>query len=244
MWQIKNPAIKTATLDFSSSGQNSFPCSQLFAEDAMLVNAIELVDWQEEKTQFLICESCGIVHCNSGGWVSLRVAGDLILLLPAFASWLEDGKTDDEYQPPYYLFQRGVAYFTRTDYEALRLLNSAFPAVEELRRMSMQEAVLAFQMDAPSRIFGNPPDKLVARRDAVLGASEGNEDEHLKFIEEFAQRQKDSQSAVKLRLPKATETVISLFLDTHEFIEWKVLASSDSEFLLMLNSEFVISLAA
>jgi hypothetical protein len=241
MWQIKNSTITPTTLDFSHSGQQNRQVLQLFAGDILLINAIELVDWQEEA-QFLICRACGIPGCKSGDWVSLRLAGDMILLMPAFAAWFEDGKTDDEYHPPYYLIERGIAYFTLADYQALSSLNTSFPAVEKLRRMNMQEAILAFQLDAPSQVFGNPPEKPVARRDVVVGASEGNEDEHLKFIEAFAQRQKDNQSPVKLRLPKAEETVISLFLDTHEFLEWKVLAGVGSETSLMLNSEFVISI--
>lgn len=241
MWQIKNPTIQTTTLDLSSSGQNSFSCSQLFAEDTMIINAIELVEWQEEQTQLLICHSCGFPGCKSGDWVSLRVAGDLILLLPAFESWLQGEKINTEYHPPTYVIKRSIPYFTVSDYETVRSLNSAFPVVGNIRKLNLKEAIWAFQLETPSRIFGNPPKKTVARKEAVIGASEGHVNEHLKFIEEFAQRHKDNESPVKLRLPKATETVISLYFDTHEFIEWKVLAASGSEFLLMLNSEFVIS---
>lgn len=242
MWQIKNPIIKTTTLDFSSSGQNNFPCSQLFSEDTELINAIELVDWADEQIQLLICGACGIPGCQSGGWVSLRVAGDLILILPAFDAWLDNDKIEAEYEPPYYMLEQGIPYFTLADYKSLRSRHSSFPLIDKIRQLTLKEAISAFQMETPSRIFGNPPEKIVTRKEAVIGASEGDENEHLKFIEEFTQRHKDNESPVKLRLPKATETVISLYFDTHEFIEWKVLAGSDSEFLLMLNSEFVISL--
>jgi hypothetical protein len=241
MWQIKNPTIKSTTLDFSSSEQGRFPCSQLFTEDTELINAIELVDWQEEKTQFLVCGSCGIAHCKSGGWVSLRVAGDVVLLLPAFAAWFDNEKIDIEYEPPYYVLQQGIPYFSLAEYETLRLRKSLFPSIAEIRQLNLKEAIWAFQLEIPGRIFGDPPEKIVARKEAILGASEGDADEHLKFIEAFAQRHKTNQSPVTLRLPKVTETLITLYLDTHEFIEWKVLAGSESETSLMLNPEFVIS---
>jgi hypothetical protein len=242
MWQIKNPIIKTATLDFTNSGQPPRQVSQLFSEETLLINAIELIDWDEEKVQLLVCASCGFTHCESGGWVSVRIAGDFILFLPAFAVWLENEDSYTEYHPPAYVLKRGIPYITVADYAVLRSHNSSFPFVAKIRQLNLQEAIRAFQIDTPSRIFGSPPGKVVARKEAILGASVGDGDEHVKFIETFAQTNTDNESSVQLRLPKATETIISLYIDTHEFIEWKVLAGSDCGFLLMLNSEFVIAL--
>ena len=58
MWQIKNPEVKPATLDFSSSGQGKLQVNQLFADGIELINALELVEWYSEDTQFLVCEAC------------------------------------------------------------------------------------------------------------------------------------------------------------------------------------------
>ena len=58
MWQIKDPELKPATLDFTSSEQGKVQVSQLFSEGIQLINAIELVEWDTDS-QFLICEECG-----------------------------------------------------------------------------------------------------------------------------------------------------------------------------------------
>jgi hypothetical protein len=52
--------------------------SRLVLDNTVLINAIELVDWDEEPTQFLICEACGYVHCKRGDWVSSRSSPGLI----------------------------------------------------------------------------------------------------------------------------------------------------------------------
>jgi hypothetical protein len=241
MWRVTNPTIKPTTFDFSSSGQANQQVSQLFAEDVMLINAIELVDWDMEQAQLMICKSCGMVGCKPGDWVSLRSAGEMILILPAFALWFEEGQIDTEYRPPSYVAERGIPYFTLADYEALRALHSAFPAVEKIRQLRLNEAIWAFQLEAPNRAFGHPPKKVVARKDAIMGASEGDLGEQVRLIEAFAQENRDNESPVRLRLPATTETVVSLFLNVHEFIEWRVLAYDGADRYLMLNSEFVIS---
>ncbi|MBI3649501.1 MAG: hypothetical protein HY231_00450 [Acidobacteria bacterium] len=241
MWQIKNPVIKTTTLDFQSSGQPSRQVTQLFSAGILLINALELVDWQEEKTQFLICESCGYAHCKSGDWISLRAAGERLLILPAFAAWCKNRDISTEYHPPAYVLKRGIPFLTLADYEALQLLHSAFPAVDKIRQLNLQEAIWAFQLEAPRRMFGNPSEKIVAQKEAVIGASEGDFNEHLQFIEAFAQTNRNNESPVELRMPKAAETIISVYLDTHEFVEWKILAYHEANKYLLLNSEFVIA---
>ena len=84
MWQILNPEIRSATFDFSSSEQSDLSVSQLYSGETQLINAVELVDWDMDEDQFLICEACGYFHCKSGDWVSLRLAEPLILIIPAF----------------------------------------------------------------------------------------------------------------------------------------------------------------
>src|SRR5687768_9171850 len=130
MWQIKNPEIRPATLDFSSSGQNRLQVSQLFADGIEIINALELVHWDEEKIQFLICEACGFTHCKPGNWVSLRKSESLILILPPFEAISGESRENEEYRPPNYLNQKGVAYFDADIYENLRSKHPSFPSVE------------------------------------------------------------------------------------------------------------------
>ena len=77
MWKINSLEIKPAILDFSSSEQGKREVSRLLSDGIELINAIELVDWDSEDTQVLICEECGYVHCEPGGWVSFRRSDSL-----------------------------------------------------------------------------------------------------------------------------------------------------------------------
>jgi hypothetical protein len=155
MRQIKNPEIKPAKLDFSPSGQAPLKASQLLSDRIQIINALELVDWDEEKIQLLICEACGNTHCKSGDWVSLRKSDSLILILPAFEAVSGEDSDKEEYQPPSYLKQKGIAYFDRATYENLRSKHFAFPALDKIRQLSVQEATLLYHWDALLMFWGN-----------------------------------------------------------------------------------------
>ena len=149
MWQIHNPEIRTATLDFGSSDQGLVNVSQLYSDDVQLINAIELVEWDTNENQVLVCEACGFVQCKPGDWVSLRRAEPLILVLPAFDVFVENEKANDEYSPPWYISKKGTAYFDPATYESLQANHSALPPVESIRGLNMREAILIFQWEAP-----------------------------------------------------------------------------------------------
>ena len=108
MWEIADPEIRQVKLDLSGSGGRPFRASQLVSDGTVLVNAIELVDWERAAVHVLICEACGTVGCKSGGCIGLRSAGPVILVLPAFDEFMGDHKKYDEYAPPYYMRQKGI----------------------------------------------------------------------------------------------------------------------------------------
>jgi hypothetical protein len=239
MWQIKNPEIKPATLDFSSSGQGRLQASQLFADGIEIINALELVDWDGEKIQFLICEACGFTRCKSGDWVSLRRSGPLILILPAREAITGESRETEEYRPPYYLRQKGIAYFHTSTYEDLRSQHSAFPAVEKFRQLSVQEATLLYHWGVPAHVLGEPP-HINIRRDIVLASSEGDHVEYIKQVEDVMLRQYKDESTTALRDLLDGEKVITLFLDAEEFIEWDALAYDGSAYRLLVDSKYVV----
>jgi hypothetical protein len=243
MWQIKNPEIRPATLDFSSSAQGKVQVSQLFSDGVGLINALELVDWDSEDTQFLICEACGYTHCKSGDWVSLRQSDSLILILPALGYVWGEGREKEEYRPPYYLKKQGVAYLDSSTYESLRSKHSSFPPIEQIRPLNMREATLLFQWDAPAQVLGEPPE-IDVRRDIILASSEGDYVEYLKQLEALIQRQYKDESHAILRPVSDGEQVISFYLDAEEFIEWKALVFDGSAYRLLVDSGYVIVSAA
>ena len=145
MWQILNPEFRKAALDFGSSGQNEVKVSQLYSGDTQLINAIELVGWNMDQDQLLVCEACGYVQCKPGDWVSLRSAGSLILIIPAFNSYAEGEEVNTEYSPPWYVLKLGIAYFDLSAYEALRAKHSSFPPVSSIPGLKMREAIPVYQ---------------------------------------------------------------------------------------------------
>ena len=243
MWQIKNPEIKLATLDFSSSGQDRLQVSQLFADGIEIINALELVDWDEEKIQFLICEACGFTHCKSGDWVSLRRSDSLILILPAFEAVFGESGENEEYRPPYYLKQKGIAYFDTATYEALRSKHSSFPPIEQIRSLSMQEATLLYHWNAPAHVLGKPP-HINVRSDIVLASSEGDHVDYLNQLADLLQSQYKDETVATLRALLDGEKIITLFLDAEEFIELDALAYDGSAYRLLVDSKYVINAIA
>lgn len=154
MWQINNPEIRPTALDFGSSGQDKRPVSQLFAEGIKLINALELIEWAEEDSQFLICEGCGMPGCKPGDWVSVRRSDSLVLFLPASEHVWREKKDYLEYGPPAYLRQRGIPFLDPATYETLRSQHSSFPALNKLQPLKAKEAAVLFQLTAPDGILG------------------------------------------------------------------------------------------
>lgn len=214
--------------------------SRLFSDGVELINALELVDWGSEDTQLLVCEACGYTHCKSGDWASVRRSSSLILLLPAAQYVWGESREKEEYRPPYYLKKRGAAYLDLSAYENLRSGHPSFPPAERIRHLNMREAALLFQWDAPARVLGEPPE-VSARRDVILGSSEGDGVECLKRLEALIQSQYQDESPAVLRPVSEGERVVTFYLDAAEFIEWKALAFDDSAWRLMVDSRYVVT---
>lgn len=237
MWKIDNLIIQARTLDFGSSEQSHVKVSQLFAGSELLVNALELVDWDSDETQLLVCEACGSVHCKSGDWVMIRKSGPLVLILPAFDS-LEKNVT--EYGPPVYVRERGIGFLDLEAYEELRSKNVYLPATDSIRQLEMRETVKAFQWDAPLQIFGRPPQEFARRGDLIVASSTGDHAEWTSRIEAIARANQENHATVTLRPLAGDDEPVSLFLDTAEFLEWKAMTvRQDSPHLLL--GDYVIA---
>ena len=240
MWQIKNPEIKPTMLDFSSSGQGLFQANRLLSDGIEIINALELVDWDEDKIQFLVCASCGYTRCKSGDWVSLRKTDSLILILPAFEAIFDEEREKEEYEPPSYLKKQGVAYLDISTYERLRSQHSSFPSAEKIQQLNMREAILVYRWDAPAHVLGEPPD-LNVRREIILATSEGDYVEYLKHLESLIQKHYKDESNVTLRSALDTEKAITFFLDAEEFMEWEAMVFDGSTYRLLIDSRYVVA---
>lgn len=242
MWEIKNPTIQKAKLDFTSSGQGFCEVSQLVSDWVVVMNALELMDFDEDKVQLLICDQCGIVHCQSGNWVCFRKSGKFILLIPAFEDMEDDEWSKTEYAPPRYFEKEGIPYFTVQTYEKLRKDFSDFPAMENIKNLKIREAMRLVQSQIPLRLFGEPP-KIDVRPDKfeyVVASSEGEAKEHLQRIEQLLRQDYENNSPAIIRYPFSDEEIICLFIDVAEFTDWQALIRAGADYYLLLNEEFVI----
>lgn len=239
MWQIKNPEIISSNLDFGLSGRNKFPVFQLFVEGIKLINALELVEWNEEHSQFLICEGCGYAGCKSGDWVSVRRSDSLVLFLPSSEHIWREEKDYMEYVPPAYLRQRGIPYLDSATYETLRSQHSSFPALDKLQPLNAKEAAVLFQSTAPDRIVGEPPEVSI-QADLIVGSSEGDQSEPLKILKELLKKHYENESPAVLRSKSDNEQVISFYLDATAFTEWQAMVFDGSEYRLMVESKYVV----
>ena len=239
MWQIKNPEIVPSKLDFGSSGQDKRDVFQLFADGIKLINAIELVDWDEEHSQFLICEACGIPGCKSRDWVSVRRSDSLVLFLPSSEHVWREEKDYMEYCPPSYFKERGIPYLDSASYESLRSRHSSFPAIDRLQPLTLKGATVLFQWTAPDQILGEPPEVNV-RSELFVGSSEGDHAEHIKILEALVKKQYESEQPAVLRSKSANERVISFYLDAAAFTEWQAMVFDGSEYRLLVESKYVV----
>ena len=239
MWEIKNPELRPSKLDFGSSGQDKRTVSQLFVDGIQLINALELVEWDEEHSQFLICEGCGMPGCKSQDWVSVRRSDSLVLLLPSSEHVWREKRDYMEYCPPAYVKQRGIPYLNSGIYESLRSRHSSFPAIDQLQPLTLKEATVLFQWTAPDRILGEPPD-VNFRHELFVGSSEGNHAELIKTLEDLAQKQYESDASAVLRLRSDNERVISFYLDAAAFAEWQAMVFDGSEYRMLVDSKYVV----
>lgn len=235
MWRVGHVELLSATMDFTSSGQGLLEVTKVVADGVELVNAVELVDWAADETQFLVCSACGFEGCEPGNWVSMRRSGSLIVILPvADYVWPEREEDKQEYGPPSYLRKRGVAYFERATYQSLALRHSAFPLFEQIRQLNMREATLLFHSDAPAQVLGPPPD-VHPRREFIVGDAV----EYLKRLSDLMNHQYKDDSAAMLRPLSPEDEPISIYLSASEFSEWKPLLVGAQD-RLVVDSRFVI----
>lgn len=241
MWRIENPELRPGKLDFTSSGQDWQKVTQLYADGTQLINAVELVDWNTDDMQVLICEACGIDHCKLGDWLRVRRSDSMILMLPAFDYvWPERPENRFEYRPPKYLSQGdGIAYLDRSTYEGLHSQNPEFPAFEQIRRLNLREAALLFHWTAPGQVLGVPPEVRV-NEEMIVGASEGAPVDYIKHLEKRVHDHYNDTSPALLRPLSESDRVISIYLDVSEFIDWKAFVIDDSGYRLVVDSRFVI----
>ncbi len=170
MWDLPALEQHTAELDFSSAGLGRRRVTRLVAGSVVFANAIELTDWDGRDVQVVVCEQCGIVHCQPGGWLGPRRAGDYVVFAPD-SRLLETNEQDrNEYRPPEYVRSLGWPFTTLAGYEALRASTPGLPVHDRLFALTRRDVVAICQWEAPGAVLGRPFEHPALRRDLLLAA--------------------------------------------------------------------------
>ena len=194
-WHIRKLEMRKATLDFSSAGLGARETTQLIADDEVLINATTLVDFESDGCiQVFVCESCGTIHCEPGGWVQPRRLGNSILWLPCFERIADD---PTEFSPPAILASRGVPVFDCSCAVELADLLPLFRA-EGLQQVTGRDIAKLLQWDAPLGVLGQKSDEPAVQRDRVIASSGGELSTQLDALQRLLDRAIASTGAAKV----------------------------------------------
>jgi hypothetical protein len=240
MWELDHPTIEHTVLDFTHSGQARMPASRLVQDGRVIFNAIELIDWQPDTFQAILCEACGTPGCASDGWVSLRFSAGFVLLIRAFGEMFYSSQAQIEYAPPAWLRERGAAYLTNDTYDQLRASLQGLPSRDSLRQLGSREAVAIARLETPYRTFGEAPADFLVRTENLVGTSHNDVQSIIGEITSLARILESEDQPVTLRMPLPDEEVVSLYIDSFDFVDWGVMVRSSQDSHLMLASRFVI----
>jgi hypothetical protein len=228
MWTIDDIEIREVELDFTSSAGGRPQTTALYADNTCLVNAIGFAELNSDPAQLIVCESCGHVHCEPGGWVHLRRIGEYVGFIPAFTEMLDGEFESTEYSPPKYIAARGAPTFDSNSYAALRSAVPAFPATEQIKLITASEAVRLLQWQATFRVLGRFPNNPILKTHAVLAVSDGQLDEQCNRLQEFIDQHIDSRVALSVCGHRKFSPV-EFHLDGPGFPTWRPIAVSGND---------------
>jgi hypothetical protein len=230
MWRVGRIELASRTLDFTSSGQAPRSTKALLADGVEIVNALDLVDF-DDPSQLLVCKQCGIHGCASGGWASSRRLGDALVIAPAFLQMEEDESDEGEHRPPTFMRAKGIPLIGGRALEELRSAVPWFDRIAELPRLDGHEAARIMQWEAPQGILGRCPGAPLLRREAVASVGHGDDEETLSRFGELLDEAFASFAAVA---PTACEPVPFYLEEQLGFPEWAPFGLHGAEHVLTL----------
>jgi hypothetical protein len=221
-WSVREVTARRTTLDFTSSGQGRYDATQILLDGEIFSNAAGLTSWKDPCIQVLVCESCGIEHCEPGGWVALRSAGPLRLFIPTFSEW-DSAENRMEYAPPRVVAERGAPVFEPPLYAALRERIPELPEVAQW--LSGDEASRLLEFEAPAGLTLTVGAAELSRRLVAAGDTEVDRAVEALFVAQGELRQWESVAARPL---SQQDEVVTFCVNDASFTEWRpMVLSSD-----------------
>ncbi len=218
MWTAAKLERVRVVYDFTSADCGYCDDRALLADGHRLANLLGFIEIEEDGCfQAIICESCGVVHCQPGGWVAPRRVSQDAVWMPCFDRYLPDQEA--EYRPPGYLTNAGVLWF---EADAVRELASLVPILDPRNYPALvaRELPRLMQWDAPGLVLGRPGEAVSIRRDIVLACDEGDVTEQLTVLEELL----NSASTLTQAVTSHSARTLAFYLDLPGTPEWHPLA--------------------
>lgn len=241
MWTSTNFKTYKKEFDFTSSEQGKPTYTVLKINDTDFINMIERLDGEIEADQIfqtILCNSCGIYHCESGNWIALRQLDDFIFFIPAFEE-LHGEQNQSEYAPPSWLKQKGSFWLTKVDFEKFKKLIPELDKQKSINRITKSELLALYKFDTPHKMFGDFPDFKPLRKNHILAVSELDNETVFDNIESKL-KVLETSNDFEIKLLTENDNVISVFLDDNSMTEWKVLCKIEANYELILGGTFKI----
>ncbi|MCG6155646.1 hypothetical protein [Rubinisphaera margarita] len=233
MWWIHDLEARDVQLNFSSSGGGHPRTQAIYTDATCLINTTSFIKLDEDAAQLIVCESCGHIHCEPGGWVHLRRIGEAIVFIPSFSEMLRGEFERTEYAPPDYVTSRGIPTFSREVYEQLLQFAPAFPAVTAIKSLTAAEAVRLIQWTAPLQVLGRFPSRPFLAEDTILAVDSGQLEEQCHRLQEFLDENVESEVELKPTSRECTPP-LEFYLDGPGFPTWRPVASLEGTLVFNL----------
>ncbi len=227
-------------MDFSSSGQAIVDVTALYADGESLMNAIELMEFDRDPIQFIVCDHCGYPGCSSGNWLSIRKIGENVIIFPAFTA-MDDGEWESsEYKPPHFTRTKGSILLENGQYEEFRSLVKNISALSEVKKISSYEISRLLQWEAPFRMLGDYPNPITIKNDLPYTTSLQNDEQAVDELKNLMNHFQSSKLDIDLVPISGEDEKVSFFLDGTDFIEWVPMVKRNNDFGLALGGKYSI----
>ena len=235
MWIASEVAVLMNEMRFEPEIRAVGHARQLVVDGVQVCNAMEFVHWSTGDVHLEVCSYCGSEGCGSGGYASVRRAGDHAIFFPSFKRMDDDDDLRDYFTPPAVMRTRGTLWLGREQVEIVTQRDVGFPAFDGLRPITGREFLRVFQWEAPQAILGSYPSPVRLREEDVLAASAGELEVALGELRSQLAEFEHDEPVTFAPLADDAESV-SLFLDGPRFEEWPAFVRDPCPGLLLGDS--------
>lgn len=224
LWHVGSLETRTARVRSESLGRDVVT-SELWADGALLANALERADFGDDELQAVLCRECFIPHCEGGGWLRPRWSGDRLVLAPAWSSMARSGARD-AYLLPQSVLLRGVPLLAPP---LARQLVRLAPALDEPRRpLTASDVARLVTFAAPEGALDVEDASRAVRAENVLASLDGTVADEIASFERLVRAAENDDDPRELRPLRDDERLVTFFFDLPNHPDWSPIARDPS----------------